>query len=108
LQLLRAETRACGRAFRQKAGSRPAETKGSEMKERQTSPGAGQKTGGAGVQGEGDYESARVYKKDIDEFIATKKDKIPDMAKDAERALSGREGEELKRAEETGKSKARR
>ena len=80
------------------------------MKERQTSreSGAGQKPGGSRVQGEGDYESARVYKKDIDEFIATKKEQIPDMAKDAERALRGAEGEELKRAEEAGKSKARR
>jgi hypothetical protein len=77
------------------------------MKERQTSPGAEQQRGSR-VQGEGDYESARVYKKDIDEFIATKKDEIPGMAKDAERALAGREGEELKRAEETGKAKARR
>ena len=79
------------------------------MKDRQTGPGTGaSKSGKSGVQGEGDYESARVYKKDIDSFVAGHKDEIPGMAKAAEDALEGSEGEELKRAEEKGKSKARR
>jgi hypothetical protein len=86
------------------------------MKDRQEdSKGGAPQTGGSGapdgksrVQGEGDYESARVYKKDIDQFVSTHKDEIPELAKSAEDALEGPEGEELKRAEEKGKSKARR
>jgi hypothetical protein len=62
----------------------------------------------ARVQGEGDYESARAYKRDIDEFIARKEKEIPGMAKDAERALEGPEREKLQRAEEKGSSKARK
>jgi hypothetical protein len=79
------------------------------MKDGQQKGDAGAKNSGSGkVQGEGDYESARVYKKDIDEFVATRKSEIPDLAKKAEEALEGPEGAELKKAEEQGKSKARR
>jgi hypothetical protein len=67
-------------------------------------------TGGkdSGVQGEGDYKSARTYKHDIDDFIAKKDKDIPKMAKDAEKAVEGPENAELKKAEDIGKSKARR
>jgi len=68
---------------------------------------AGDKRSDEGVQGEGDYKSARVYKKDVEGFIEKKGSQIPDLAKDAERAVEGPEGEELKKAEEKGKSKAR-
>jgi hypothetical protein len=79
------------------------------MKDRQQKGDAGSRNSGSGkVQGEGDYESARVYKKDIDEFVATRKGEIPELAKKAEEALGGPEGAELKEAEEKGKSKARR
>lgn len=61
-----------------------------------------------GVQGEGDYASARVYRKDTESFIDRNKDRIPDMAKKAEDSLEGPEGAELERAEEKGKAKARR
>ena len=61
----------------------------------------------AKIQGEGDYESARRYKRDIEAFEQKKGSEIPTMAKDAEEALEGPQGDELKRAEETGKSKAR-
>jgi len=67
----------------------------------------GDKPSDPGVQGEGDYKSARVYKKDVEGFIEKKDGQIPDLAKDAERAIEGPEGPELKKAEETGKSKAR-
>ena len=59
------------------------------------------------VQGEGDYKSARVYKKDIEGFIQKKDGEIPQMAKDAEKAIDGPQGAELAKAEEKGKSKAR-
>jgi hypothetical protein len=60
-----------------------------------------------GVQGEGDYKSARVYKQDIEGFIQKNGGDIPKMAKDAEKAVEGPEGPELAKAEERGKSKAR-
>jgi len=68
---------------------------------------ADQKSGGNGVQGEGDYKSARKYKQDIDEFMTKKSGDIGKMGKDAEQALEGPEGKDLERAEEKGKSKAR-
>jgi hypothetical protein len=60
-----------------------------------------------GVQGEGDYKSARVYKQDVEGFIQRKDRDIPKMAQDAEKAVEGPEGAELAKAEEKGKSKAR-
>jgi hypothetical protein len=68
---------------------------------------ADEKPSDNGVQGEGDYKSARVYKKDIEGFIQKKDSEIPNMAKDAEKAIDGPEGAELEKAEEKGKSKAR-
>ena len=68
---------------------------------------AERKTDDSGVQGEGDYRSARTYKRDIDNFMTKKGSEIPEMAKDAEAALEGPEGKELKKAEEKGKSKAK-
>ena len=59
------------------------------------------------VQGEGDYKSARRYKRDIDTFLKDKGAEIPDRAKEAEKSVEGPEGAELARAEEKGKSKAR-
>jgi hypothetical protein len=60
-----------------------------------------------GVQGEGDYESARVYRRDVGKFVREKDARIPDLAKQAEDAVEGPEGAELQKAEEKGKSKAR-
>jgi len=59
------------------------------------------------VQGEGDYDAARHFDDRQEKFAKDKKSEIPGMAKDAEQALEGPEGAELKKAEETGKSKAR-
>ncbi|HXJ02699.1 MAG TPA: hypothetical protein VNH44_15870 [Micropepsaceae bacterium] len=64
-------------------------------------------SGESGVQGEGDYKSARVYKQDIEGFIRKKGSEIPKMAQDAEKAVEGPEGAELAKAEEKGKAKAR-
>lgn len=68
---------------------------------------AERKTGDSGVQGEGDYRSARTYKRDIDKFVKEKAGQIGGMARDAQKALDTSEGDELKKAEEKGKSKAR-
>jgi hypothetical protein len=66
-----------------------------------------QSKGSDEVQGEGDYKSARRYKRDIDTFLKEKGDRIADQAKEAERAVDSPEGEDLARAEDKGKSKAR-
>ena len=59
------------------------------------------------VQGEGDYRAARVYKRDIENFVRKKGGEIPGLAKKAEKALEGPESSELKRAERKAKAKAR-
>ena len=59
------------------------------------------------VQGEGDYRSARIYQRDLKDFMNRKSGEIDDLAKDAEKALDSPEGKELKKAEQKGKSKAR-
>jgi hypothetical protein len=63
---------------------------------------------GGKVQGEGDYEGARDYDARAENFVKKNKSKIPAYAKDAEKALEGPEGAKLRKAEEKGKSKARR
>jgi hypothetical protein len=61
-----------------------------------------QDTRAGGVQGEGDYESARRYQKEQHEF-AKDVGRVQDGAKKAEEALEGPEGEELEKARrETG------
>ena len=57
--------------------------------------------------GEGDYRSARVYQQDIKDFMTRKSGEISDLAREAEKALDGPEGKELKKAEQKAKSKAR-
>ena len=56
------------------------------------------------VQGEGDYESARRYRKDVEDFV--KNADIEQAARDAE-PDDEQEAEELERAEEIGKSHAK-
>jgi hypothetical protein len=53
------------------------------------------------VQGEGDYESARRFRKDTDEFL--KKADVADLAKRAA-PHSKEEAAELEKAEEVGRS----
>jgi hypothetical protein len=60
------------------------------------------------VEGEGSYEATRRFDKQEEKFVHDNKSKIPGMAKDAEKALDGPEGDELRKAEEIAKSKARR
>lgn len=56
-------------------------------------------------QGEGDRESAKRYNKDTREFMA--ENDVSAKAREAEKALSGSEGRDLKQAEEKGKARAR-
>lgn len=57
------------------------------------------------VQGEGDYDAARRYRKDVKEYL---RNNDPKPAADkAEAAVKGGERKELDEAERKGKSKAR-
>jgi len=56
------------------------------------------------IQGEGNYEAARRYRKEQEEFA--KSGKVEQKAHEAEDALDGPEGAELERARrETGEGK---
>jgi hypothetical protein len=59
------------------------------------------------LQGEGNYDAARRYDEKLGKFVTEKKSEIPGLAKDAERALDGPEGDALRKAEEAGKAKAK-
>lgn len=60
------------------------------------------------VQGEGNYDASRRYDKKLEKFVDERRSEIPGMAQDAERVLEGPEGDELRKAEEIGKAKAKR
>jgi hypothetical protein len=59
------------------------------------------------IEGEGSYSGAREYEERMQDFIKRKGSQIESLAEDAEEALDGAEGDELKRAEEEGKSRAK-
>ncbi len=59
------------------------------------------------LQGEGNYDAARRYDEGTEKFVASHKSDIPKMGKDAEKAIDGPEGDDLRKAEDVGKSKAR-
>ncbi|MEJ0024011.1 MAG: hypothetical protein WDN76_11670 [Alphaproteobacteria bacterium] len=59
------------------------------------------------VEGEGSYTATRDYQKSVQGFMEKNKDKIDDLAADAERALDGPEGDELRQAETEGLKKGR-
>ncbi|MBV8185902.1 MAG: hypothetical protein JOY64_03555 [Alphaproteobacteria bacterium] len=54
------------------------------------------------IEGEGSYSGARAYNDATAEFL--KKGKAEEAAKEAERALDGREAAELKAAEDEGRA----
>ncbi len=56
------------------------------------------------IQGEGDYDAARRFDADEKAFVDKNGAAIPGLAKAAEDALDGPEGEELRKAEAEGKS----
>ena len=57
-------------------------------------------------EGEGNRTAARQYNKDQQEFIGS--GKVPEAAERAKKAVEGDEAEKLRRAERSGRSKARR
>lgn len=58
------------------------------------------------VHGEGNYTAAREFDKEQTEFVKKNRARIPALAKDAEKALEGPQGDELRQAEEEAKSHA--
>lgn len=59
------------------------------------------------LEGEGSYTAARNYDDEQREFVAENNGKISKMAHDAEAALDGPEGDDLREAEAEGRAKAR-
>ena len=56
------------------------------------------------IIGEGDYQASRNFLKDESTFVKRHSAEIPAMGKDAEAALEGSQGAELRAAEEEGRS----
>ena len=56
------------------------------------------------IVGEGDYRASRSFLKDEADFVKRHSREIPAMGKDAEAALEGPEGGELRAAEEEARS----
>ncbi|MEZ5669108.1 MAG: hypothetical protein R3F55_17030 [Alphaproteobacteria bacterium] len=57
------------------------------------------------VQGEGDYQAARRYRKDATEFAQS--GAVEDAAEKARKAIEGPAGEALRQAERDGKARAK-
>lgn len=55
-----------------------------------------------GVQGEGNYDATRRYNEGLEKSV--RKGDSDELAEKAKLALEGKEGEELRKAEEQGKS----
>lgn len=60
-----------------------------------------------GVQGEGNYDAAREYDEEVCAHAADP-ERVKKEAQAAKKAVEGSEGEELERAEEEGRSHAKR
>jgi Fe-Mn family superoxide dismutase len=74
------------------------------MESKMTEKKDGAKVEGAKVEGEGSYTATREYNKGVAESVAA--GKSDEQAQAAKKALDGKEGEELKRAEAEGKSRS--
>jgi len=61
-------------------------------------------TNGGNIQGEGNYSAARRFDAREGEFVEKNRRKIPGMGKDAEKALDGPEGDELRKAEDRARA----
>ena len=59
------------------------------------------------IIGEGDYAASRSFLKDQAGFVEENRAKIPALGKDAERALDGPEGADLRDAEATAAARSR-
>jgi hypothetical protein len=87
--------RAAAKAAPAKKSKKPAAKKAAPRKAKKAAPMKKQK-----LVGEGDYAASRVFQKDQSAFVKKNKAKIPEMGKQAERAMDGPEGESLRAAEQ--------
>jgi hypothetical protein len=60
--------------------------------------------GNEDVKGEGNYSASRRFDTEEAKFVERNKQKIPQMGKDAEKALDGPEGDELRKAEDRARA----
>jgi hypothetical protein len=58
------------------------------------------------VLGEGNYTASREFRKEQTDFVTKNRNRIPTMAKEAEKEIEGPQGDELREAEEEAKSHA--
>lgn len=58
------------------------------------------------IVGEGDYAASRKFDKDQASFVKRNKAKIPALAKEAEAALDGPEGDSLRAAEQEARDRS--
>ena len=59
-------------------------------------------------KGEGNYKASRDYNERTEKFLDANKDKVESLAEQAAAELEGSKGDELRRAEEEGKSHAKK
>jgi hypothetical protein len=65
------------------------------------------KADGHDIHGEGNYSASRRFDEAQKKFVKEHAAEIPEKGKEAERALEGKEGEDLRAAEEKAKAHAR-
>jgi hypothetical protein len=61
-------------------------------------------TSGQDTPGEGNYSAARRFRQSEEKFVSRNRRKIPGMGKEAEEALDGPNGDELRAAEDRARS----
>jgi hypothetical protein len=59
-------------------------------------------------KGEGSYKGTKDYQKNIGDYLRREGDRVQAQAEEAKDALEGDEGAELERAEQEGKSHAKK
>ena len=87
--------RASAKSRRSPAKSRKAAATRPAKKTRKAAPRKAKQT-----VGEGDYAASQAFLKDQGDFVKRNKSKIPAMGKEAEQALDGPEGDNLRAAEQ--------
>jgi hypothetical protein len=95
--------KAVKRAAAKSRMSPPNTKKSASRKAKKTAPVKAKKTAPRKkkqIVGEGDYAASRAFDKDQANFVKRNKTKIPEMGKEAEKALEGPEGPSLIAAEQ--------
>lgn len=85
-----------------KAPARKANAKAPALKAKATKARSKRKE----VLGEGNYTASREFRNEQTDFVKKNRNRIPAMAKEAEKELEGPQGDELREAEEEAKSHA--